>query len=439
MSYFQDRNQFFHFMLCGRPVFFCFALILLYTYSAMSQTNYDEEKVPEYQLPDVLVTHDGQKVSDKEQWENLRRPEIMELFSKEMFGVVPDVEVDFDFEVTKHIAGVLDGMADLKEIDLIFSNSNGKETASLLLFLPSGADGPVPLFLGLNFFGNHTIHPHPEISISKNYTRNNPQFYIYDHQADETSRGVRSNRWPVEYILQNGYGLGVIYYGDLDPDFDDGYQNGLHPLFYQEGQNRPTEEEWGSIGVWAWGMSRAMDYLEKDSEVAADKVIVFGHSRLGKTSLWAGAQDERFAAVISNNSGCGGAAISRRRYGETVEVINTSFPHWFADSFHKYNDKEDELPFDQHMLIALMAPRPVYIASAEQDRWADPKGEYLSGFHAGPVYQLYGKMTPSSEEQPPVNQPLFTESISYHIRTGAHDVTRFDWVQYIQFANEYVK
>jgi len=437
---FPDWNQFLSRMMKAfRILFFCVTTSLL-SYSSMGQTtNYDENKVPDYHLPEVLTSESGQGISDKEQWEKIRRPEILELFSKEMFGTIPSVEVDLSFEVKKHLKGVLDGAADLKEVDLIFSNSNGRDTASLLLFLPSDRSQPVPLFLGLNFYGNHTIHAHPEISISKNYTRNNPTFYIYDHQADENSRGVRSTRWPVEYILQNGYGLGVIYYGDLDPDFDDGYQNGLHPLFYKEGQERPAEEEWGSIGVWAWGMSRALDYLEQDPDIAADKVISFGHSRLGKTSLWAGAQDERFAAVISNNSGCGGAAISRRRFGETVKVINTSFPHWFNDVFRKYNEKEDELPLDQHMLIALMAPRPVYIASAQQDQWADPKGEYLSGYHAGPVYQLYGKMTPSSENQPPLNQPQFTESVSYHIRSGVHDVTRFDWVQYIQFANQYVR
>lgn len=406
---------------------------------AAQEANYDESKVPEYTLPDILTTLSGQKVTDRSAWEKERRAEILDLFSREVYGTVPSAEVDVSFEVTKNLTGVLDGLADMKEIDLVFSNGEKRDTASLLLFLPADRQEAVPVFLGLNFYGNHTIHPHPEISISGKYTRNSPQFYIFNNRLDENSRGTRSSRWPVEYILSHGYGLAVMYYGDLDPDYDDGFQNGLHPLFYKPGQTRPTEEEWGSIGLWSWGLSRALDYLEQDAGVAADRVIVFGHSRLGKTSLWAGAQDQRFAAVISNDSGCGGAAVSRRKFGETVQRINTSFPHWFNTNFKKYNNREEDLPVDQHMLISLMAPRPVYIASAKNDQWADPKGEFLSGYHAGPVYKLYGTETITSPEQPPVNEAVQTEGVSYHIRTGDHDVTRFDWVKYVEWAEKYIR
>lgn len=400
--------------------------------------NYDENLVPDFSLPEILTTENGKTINDVTAWENIRRSEILRLFSEQMYGTIPDKQVHVDFKVHKKVSSILDGQAQMKEVDLIFSNENGKDTARLLLFLPRKAKRPAPVFLGLNFYGNHTIHPSEQISIHHSWVRENPQFMIFDQQVDGRSRGVRSSRWPVEYILSHGYGLGVIYYGDIDPDFDDDFQNGLHPLFYKKGQTKPTDKEWGSIGLWAWGLSRALDYLETDKDVNSEKVIVFGHSRLGKTSLWAGAQDPRFAGVISNDSGCGGAALSKRAFGETIAVINKAFPHWFNDYFTRFNNKEEDLSFDQHMLIGLMAPRPVYIASAREDQWADPYGEYLSGYHAGPVYKLYGKEVFSSKESPALNKPRMTESVSYHIRSGLHDVTRFDWAQYISWADQYV-
>ena len=399
---------------------------------------YDESKVPDYKLPELLTTFDGKPVEDVSAWESVRRPEILDVFREQMYGTIPEKQVNVEFNVHEKWNNVLDGLAIMKEVDLIFSNENGKDSARLLLFLPSDSKGPVPVFLGLNFYGNSTTHPSGHISLHHSWVRDNPLFLVSDNKLDNQSRGVRDSRWPVEYILRHGYGLGVIYYGDLDPDFDDGFQNGLHPLFYTDGQTKPTENQWGSIGLWSWGLSRALDYLETDNDVDNEKVIVFGHSRLGKTSLWAGAQDQRFAGVISNDSGCGGAALSRRKFGETIVIINKAFPHWFNDYFNRYSNHEENMPFDQHMLISLMAPRPVYIASAAEDEWADPHGEYLSGYYAGPAYKLYGKNIPASEESPAVNNPRMTESVSYHIRSGGHDVTRYDWAQYIRWAEEYI-
>jgi hypothetical protein len=304
---------------------------------------------------------------------------------------------------------------------------------TILIYRPAKARHAVPAFLTLNFRGNHTIHHDRSIRLPHSWVRGRTKGETVNNRATEQGRGVAATRWTVETILKRGYALATVYYGDIDPDFDDGWQNGVHALY-----PKPKPDEWGSVASWAWGLSRALDYLETDQMIDAKRVAVMGHSRLGKTSLWAGASDPRFALVISNNSGCGGAALSRRTFGETVKRINTSFPHWFNDNFQKYNGNENTCPVDQHMLIALAAPRPVYIASAVEDRWADPHGEFLSGLHANPVYQLYKLPGMPATKQPAVDKPVMG-TIGYHVRTGKHDVTDFDWEQYLKFADKHLK
>lgn len=398
--------------------------------------NQDESKVPQYRLPDLLGRDDGSIVWTSNEWESKRRPEVLQLFADHVYGNFPDQKLAVEFSGGPQWE-VYDGRAVRQEITIRFGSEN-QVTATMLLTIPK-SETPVPCFIGYNFNGNHTTTDDPKVSITTSWVRDKKQLGAKKNRASAKGRGTSSSRWPMKEITENGYAVATIYYGDVDPDFDDGFQNGIHPLFYAEGQTKPGRKQWGSIGAWAWALSRALDYLETDKAIDGKRVAVIGHSRLGKTSLWAGATDQRFWITISNDSGCGGAALHRRKFGETVKVINTNFPHWFCDQFVEYNDKESEIPVDQHMLMALMAPRPVYVASASGDLWADPKGEYLSLANSNAVFALYGEGGWPSEKMPAADQPAHFGVRGYHLRTGKHDITEYDWRQYIKFANGHLK
>lgn len=377
------------------------------------QVNTDPSKVPAYTLPDALTMQDGRKVTTPEQWYSERRPELLELFETQMYGKAPGRLEDMEWEIAEE-GPALDGKALRRQVRIFFTKN---KYVTVLIYIPEGADGPVPAFMGMNFEGNATVSPdtsilYPEPEHAKAYG-------IYKEQP----RGNRASRWPLEDIIGRGYGLVTFHTSDIDPDFDDGFGNGVTPLIYRKGQVYPEPDQWGTLSAWAWGMSRVLDYLETDPDVDAARVAAIGHSRLGKTALLAAARDTRFAMAISNDSGCGGAALSRRRYGETLRSITGTFPHWFCGNFFKYIDNEDSLPFDQHEFLALIAPRPLYVASAENDSWADPVGERLSFQGAQAVYDFLG---------------LDRSLTRYHIREGAHGITLEDWKHYLDFADDHL-
>ncbi len=405
--------------------------------------NYDEAKVPPYTLPDPLVLNNGTRVRNAAAWRTQRRPELLELFAREVFGCTPSGKpAAMHWETTAVDRAALGGKAVRKEITVWFTAGKAGPKMHLLIYQPAGAAGahaPWPAFLGLNYFGNQCVNADPGIALSTAWMRSSPEFKIVDNRATEGTRGAHASRWDVENVVARGYATASIYYGDLCEDRNEGLTSDVAALFKTGAVNDRAPDAWGAIGIWAWGLSRALDVLSADSEIDARRVAVHGHSRLGKAALWAGAQDERFAYVISNNSGAGGAALNKRIFGETVERINTSFPFWFAKAFRAYNAREAALPVDAHQLIALMAPRPVHVASAEDDTWADPRGEFLAAKHAEPVYALFGKKGLGVADWPGINQPAFGDGLAYHIRPGPHDIKPQDWGYYCDNADKVLR
>lgn len=401
-------------------------------------SNFDEARVPKYVLPDPLVTAAGRPVADAEAWRKVRRPEILRLFEEHVYGRTPAIDVQPRFEVTRTEPRAVGGLATRKEITIRLFDDPAAPTIALLVYVPNNAAKPVPAFLGLNYYGNQCVDPDPSITASERWMRPaSAEAGIVNNRATEKTRGCHASRWPLKLALERGYAVATYYYGDIEPDHREGWKTGLRGyLLTKAGRSDRAADEWGALAAWAWGLSRCLDYLETDPAIDAKRVAVFGHSRHGKTALWAGARDERFAVVISNDSGAAGAALARRALGEHVAVSVYVNPFWFCQNYARYANNEAAMPVDQHMLLALAAPRPVYVASATEDLWADPRGEFLACVGAEPVYRLFNLPGLGATEMPAPDRQI-GGAIGYHVRTGKHDITAYDWEQYMNFADRH--
>ena len=389
-------------------------------------TNYDEAKVGDYTLPAPLICADGERVTNSGMWLQKRRPEILELYRENIFGRSPDAATNVTFNVWETSTNALGGMATRKQIEINFSGTPNGPVAHLLLYTPAGKTN-CPAFLCLSFTGNYAVIDDPAIAIFPEWNWKTKEFGMPRNPV----RGSAARNWKIAETIARGYGIAIVNYQEIEPDLPNGagFKYGLHKIFPAQATNGC-----GAIGAWAWGASRALDYLQTDPAVDAGRVILFGHSRLGKTVLWAGAQDIRFAAVIANGSGEMGAALSRRDYGETVEDVCKHFPYWMCGNFLQFSNHWNTLPVDSHFLLSLIAPRPLFLNSGSEDKWGDPRGEFLAARTATPVYELLGKTGITETNFPPLDEPL-KHDLWLNCHIGKHDVLPSDWDKFLDFTD----
>ena len=406
----------------------CVATLTAVKGQITKEANYDESKVPQYVLPDVLTCSDGSKVTDRKQWEKKRRPELLRMLGAEEYGFFPAGRYTVTCRMLKEDAQAFGGLATCQQIMFTFSGNGQSRRALLLAYVPNKRKGKVPVIIGYNFMGNQSTTPDTSLIYSP------AMDLMVPAGSPDRERGVQKRRWPYEKILSRGYAVCTMYYCDIYPDEARYAPQSILPLLLPSSQ-LSTPHSPGAIGAWAWGSSRIADWVVRQPWADKKALILMGHSRQGKAALWAGANDKRFRIVISNESGCCGAALGRRQYGETVELILRRYAYWFCPALARYSRNEAQMPFDQHELIALMAPRPVYVASAEDDRWSDPKGEFLATSYAGAVYHLYGLKGLETDAMPSNFRPIQT-TLGYHVRAGKHDVTDYDWEQYLNFCDK---
>ena len=388
--------------------------------------NYDEAKVGTYTLPDPLVTSSGARVKDAATWMRVRRPEIFRMIESTQFGRAaakpPRVLMDrFDRGTP-----ALGGKAVRRQTTLYFTADRKGPKAEVLSYVPAGAKGPVPLLLQISFSPNSNVVDDPGIRAGEMWSR--------DHERVPAPATGAFGRVDVLPFLEKGIGFATVYYGDIEPDFKGGIPFGIRGQYLKPGQTQFAADEWGAIAAWAWGLRRVMDYLETEPAIDAKRVALLGSSRLGKTVLWTGATDPRFAVILASVSGEGGAALSRRNYGETIKHITDSsrYDYQFAHNYQTYGDRVDQLPFDGHMLISLIAPRPLLLQTGDQDFWSDPKGEYLAAVAASPVWKLFGTDGLATDHYPAAGEPVLS-TLGYTMHTGRHGILPADWPVYLAF------
>jgi hypothetical protein len=395
--------------------------------------NYDESKVGTYTLADPLKLEDGKPVKDAKTWTEKRRPEILKMIETQQYGVMPGRPADESFEVTDKGTPAFNGKAIRKQITIHLSKDPSWPMIHVVEYIPAKATRPVPMYFDINFSPVQASIDDPGITPQK--VRDNKT----NELVDPPTGGRGFGKTNVEIFLDAGIGVATYNYTELDPDTLDGFSHGIRSKYRKPGQVDTNEgrnrEDWGTISAWAWGMSRVEDYFETDKQVNARQVAVHGVSRLGKTVLWAGAHDERFGAVIASCGGEGGGALSHRDYGETIGhlVAASRYPYQFALNYAKYAGYPDEAPFDAHMIVALVAPRPVLLQTGSTDNWSDPKGEFLSEVSAGPVYKLLGKQDLGTDVWPAAKTPLYSNGLNYYMHDGGHGMVPTDYDIYVQF------
>lgn len=403
--------------------------------------NYTESQAGTYSLPELLKLENGQAVKDACSWTKQRRPEIHALIEKYWFGKCPGRPGEMNFDVFEKAAPAFDGKAIRSQVTIYFTKDRTGPRMELLVYLPANAKGPVPLFLNMSFSANNLIVADPQVRIGRRWDRQSRTQVAAEPAPPRpgpagtapvnapTPRGLR-----VEQFLSQGIGVATFNKDDLAPDFVGTEGMGVKELYLKAGQTHPADDEWGAIAAWAWGASRALDYLETDKRVDAKRVAIHGVSRLGKTALWAGASDERFAMVIASCSGEGGAAVARRNYGETLAHMSapTRFPYQFAGNYAKYGAKVAEWPVDAHMLIAMIAPRPLLLQTGNTDKWSDPYGEFLGAVAAEPVYKLLGKRGLETTKFPQAGEAILHD-LGYVMHDGGHGTVPSDFDVYTQF------